>query len=140
MPVSPYGLSPLTDTALHSCSYSEISDASEVTVSLKFYLITVPKVTHNHFVAGSHRCQFLFLVCKVEHNLFCAFFSPGTGQLFVCGHNKDGQLGLNHTEDVLHFTLCTALSGFCVKQVACGWDFTIILVGKCFSLRAEEIP
>ncbi|XP_068872989.1 secretion-regulating guanine nucleotide exchange factor isoform X4 [Aphelocoma coerulescens] len=51
----------------------------------------------------------------------------GAGQLFVCGHNKDGQLGLNHTEDVLRFTLCTALSGFCVKQVACGWDFTIIL-------------
>ncbi|NXR95473.1 SRGEF factor, partial [Hypocryptadius cinnamomeus] len=54
----------------------------------------------------------------------------GAGQLFVCGHNKDGQLGLNHTEDVLRFTLCTALSGFCVKQVACGWDFTIILVGS----------
>ncbi|NXQ97782.1 SRGEF factor, partial [Sagittarius serpentarius] len=52
------------------------------------------------------------------------------GELFVCGHNKDGQLGLNHTEDVLHFTLCTVLSGFCVKQVACGWDFTIILVGS----------
>ncbi|KAI1232570.1 hypothetical protein IHE44_0006398, partial [Lamprotornis superbus] len=56
--------------------------------------------------------------------------TTGTGQLFVCGGNKDGQLGLNHTEDVLHFTLCTALSGFCVKQVACGWDFTIILVGS----------
>ncbi|XP_053802291.1 secretion-regulating guanine nucleotide exchange factor isoform X3 [Vidua chalybeata] len=52
----------------------------------------------------------------------------GAGQLFVRGHNKDGQLGLNHTEDVLSFTLCTVLSGFCVKQVACGWDFTIILV------------
>ncbi|XP_041572761.2 secretion-regulating guanine nucleotide exchange factor isoform X7 [Taeniopygia guttata] len=54
----------------------------------------------------------------------------GAGQLFVCGHNKDGQLGLNHTEDVLSFTLCTALSGFRVKQVACGWDFTILLVGS----------
>ncbi|NXV79647.1 SRGEF factor, partial [Atlantisia rogersi] len=54
----------------------------------------------------------------------------GAGELFVAGHNKDGQLGLTHTEDVLRFTLCTALSGFCVKQVACGWDFTIILVGS----------
>uniref|UniRef100_A0A8B9SEJ1 Secretion regulating guanine nucleotide exchange factor n=1 Tax=Apteryx owenii TaxID=8824 RepID=A0A8B9SEJ1_APTOW len=51
------------------------------------------------------------------------------GELFVCGHNKEGQLGLNHSEDVLHFTLCTALSSFCVTQIACGWDFTIILVG-----------
>ncbi|POI26909.1 hypothetical protein CIB84_009341, partial [Bambusicola thoracicus] len=51
----------------------------------------------------------------------------GAGELFVCGHNKEGQLGLNHTEDVLCFTLCTALSGFCVQEVACGWDFTIIL-------------
>lgn len=70
---------------------------------------------------------------------FVFFFLPGAGQLFVCGHNKDGQLGLNHTEDVLRFTLCTALSGFCVKQVACGWDFTIILVGKSVSLRVGEI-
>ncbi|XP_062432492.1 secretion-regulating guanine nucleotide exchange factor isoform X2 [Rhea pennata] len=51
------------------------------------------------------------------------------GELFVCGRNKEGQLGLNHSEDVLCFTLCTALSGFCVTQIACGWDFTIILVG-----------
>ncbi|XP_068255272.1 secretion-regulating guanine nucleotide exchange factor isoform X5 [Nyctibius grandis] len=69
----------------------------------------------------------------------------GAGELFVCGHNKDGQLGLNHTVDVLHLTFCTALSGFCVKQVACGWDFTIILVvsqregGGC-CCRTETCP
>ncbi|XP_019375220.1 PREDICTED: secretion-regulating guanine nucleotide exchange factor isoform X2 [Gavialis gangeticus] len=49
------------------------------------------------------------------------------GELFVCGQNKEGQLGLNHTEDVLCFTLCTALSSLHVIQVACGWDFTVIL-------------
>ncbi|NXW88732.1 SRGEF factor, partial [Alopecoenas beccarii] len=54
----------------------------------------------------------------------------GAGELFVCGQNRHGQLGLNHTDDVLHFTLCTAVSGFGVKQVACGWDFTIMLVGS----------
>ncbi|XP_047371857.1 secretion-regulating guanine nucleotide exchange factor isoform X3 [Sciurus carolinensis] len=49
------------------------------------------------------------------------------GGLFVCGLNKDGQLGLGHTEDVLYFTLCKSLLGCPVQQVACGWDFTIIL-------------
>nr|XP_006133570.1 secretion-regulating guanine nucleotide exchange factor [Pelodiscus sinensis] len=51
----------------------------------------------------------------------------GAGELFVCGQNKEGQLGLNHTEDVLCLTLCPVLSSLCVIQVACGWDFTIIL-------------
>ncbi|XP_065448165.1 secretion-regulating guanine nucleotide exchange factor isoform X5 [Chrysemys picta bellii] len=54
----------------------------------------------------------------------------GAGELFVCGQNKERQLGLNHTEDVLCFTSCTALSSVCVIQVACGWDFTIILTGN----------
>ncbi|KAM5248568.1 LOW QUALITY PROTEIN: secretion-regulating guanine nucleotide exchange factor [Ctenodactylus gundi] len=49
------------------------------------------------------------------------------GGLFVCGLNKDGQLGLGHTEDTLCFTLCKSLVGCSVQQVACGWDFTIIL-------------
>ncbi|XP_048217059.1 secretion-regulating guanine nucleotide exchange factor isoform X2 [Perognathus longimembris pacificus] len=49
------------------------------------------------------------------------------GGFFVCGLNKDGQLGLGHTEDVLCFTLCKYLLGCPVQQVACGWDFTIIL-------------
>ncbi|XP_037378625.1 secretion-regulating guanine nucleotide exchange factor isoform X5 [Talpa occidentalis] len=49
------------------------------------------------------------------------------GSLFVCGLNKDGQLGLGHTDDVLYFTPCTSLLGCSIQQVACGWDFTIIL-------------
>ncbi|XP_027276339.1 secretion-regulating guanine nucleotide exchange factor isoform X4 [Cricetulus griseus] len=49
------------------------------------------------------------------------------GSLFVCGLNKDGQLGLGHTEDVLCFTICKPLLGCPIRQVACGWDFTIML-------------
>uniref|UniRef100_K9J101 Putative alpha-tubulin suppressor n=1 Tax=Desmodus rotundus TaxID=9430 RepID=K9J101_DESRO len=49
------------------------------------------------------------------------------GSLFVCGLNKDGRLGLGHTEDVLCFTPCRSLLGCPVQQVACGWDFTVIL-------------
>ncbi|XP_057612120.1 secretion-regulating guanine nucleotide exchange factor isoform X2 [Chionomys nivalis] len=57
------------------------------------------------------------------------------GGLFVCGLNKDGQLGLGHTEDVLCFTICKPLLGCPIKQVACGWDFTIILteIGQVLS-------
>ncbi|KAM8812379.1 secretion-regulating guanine nucleotide exchange factor isoform 3-T3 [Rhynchonycteris naso] len=49
------------------------------------------------------------------------------GSLFVCGLNRDGQLGLGHTEDVLYFIPCKSLLGCPIQQVACGWDFTIIL-------------
>ncbi|EPQ18368.1 Secretion-regulating guanine nucleotide exchange factor [Myotis brandtii] len=52
------------------------------------------------------------------------------GSLFVCGLNKDGQLGLGHTEDVLYFTPCKSLIGCPIQQVACGWDFTIILTAS----------
>ncbi|XP_029438737.1 secretion-regulating guanine nucleotide exchange factor isoform X3 [Rhinatrema bivittatum] len=55
--------------------------------------------------------------------------TTAAGELFVCGQNKEGQLGLNHTRDVLRFTLCTALSSSHVVQVACGWDFTVMLTG-----------
>ncbi|XP_039206741.1 secretion-regulating guanine nucleotide exchange factor isoform X1 [Crotalus tigris] len=53
-----------------------------------------------------------------------------TGEIFFCGQNKDGQLGLGHTEDVTHFTLCSSLCGCPIVQVACGWDFTIVLAGN----------
>lgn len=53
-----------------------------------------------------------------------------TGEIFFCGQNKDGQLGLGHTEDVTHFILCSSICGCPVIQVACGWDYTVILVGK----------
>ncbi|XP_006229291.1 secretion-regulating guanine nucleotide exchange factor isoform X7 [Rattus norvegicus] len=52
------------------------------------------------------------------------------GGLFVCGLNKDGQLGLGHTEEVLRFTICKPLLGCPIRQVACGWDFTIMLTEK----------
>uniref|UniRef100_A0A8D2JI69 Secretion regulating guanine nucleotide exchange factor n=1 Tax=Varanus komodoensis TaxID=61221 RepID=A0A8D2JI69_VARKO len=63
-----------------------------------------------------------------------------TGELFLCGQNNDGQLGLGHTEDVMHFTLCTSLTGCPVMQVACGWDFTIILAenGQVFSCGSNS--
>uniref|UniRef100_A0A673UVD4 Secretion regulating guanine nucleotide exchange factor n=1 Tax=Suricata suricatta TaxID=37032 RepID=A0A673UVD4_SURSU len=61
------------------------------------------------------------------HTIYCWLTFTCEGGLFVCGLNKDGQLGLGHTEDVLYFTTCRSLLGCPVQQVACGWDFTIIL-------------
>ncbi|CAH7458916.1 Sergef [Phodopus roborovskii] len=57
------------------------------------------------------------------------------GSLFVCGLNKDGQLGLGHTDDVLCFTISKPLLGCPIRQVACGWDFTIMLteIGQVLS-------
>ncbi|OCT83522.1 hypothetical protein XELAEV_18021664mg, partial [Xenopus laevis] len=49
------------------------------------------------------------------------------GHVYVCGQNSEGQLGLNHTTDVTHFSLCPGTLTLRVSKVACGWDFTLIL-------------
>ncbi|KAM9352259.1 secretion-regulating guanine nucleotide exchange factor [Symphorus nematophorus] len=48
------------------------------------------------------------------------------GEVFVCGQNHRGQLGLGHNADILNFQLCRSLSQK-VTEVACGWDFTLLL-------------
>ncbi|XP_068459849.1 secretion-regulating guanine nucleotide exchange factor isoform X2 [Clinocottus analis] len=48
------------------------------------------------------------------------------GEVFVCGQNHRGQLGLGHNADVSTLQLCHSLSQR-VTQVACGWDFTLLL-------------
>ncbi|KAM4617699.1 secretion-regulating guanine nucleotide exchange factor [Discoglossus pictus] len=62
------------------------------------------------------------------------------GELYVCGQNKDGQLGLNNTADVTHFSLCTALLNTRISKVGCGWDFTLILTenGQLFSCGSNS--
>ncbi|XP_036391381.1 secretion-regulating guanine nucleotide exchange factor isoform X1 [Megalops cyprinoides] len=49
------------------------------------------------------------------------------GELFVCGQNHKGQLGLGHAIDVTSFHLCALPVQKAVHQVSCGWDFTLIL-------------
>ncbi|XP_029010060.1 secretion-regulating guanine nucleotide exchange factor isoform X2 [Betta splendens] len=49
-----------------------------------------------------------------------------SGHVFVCGQNHRGQLGLGHNADVLTFQLCPSLTQK-VRNVACGWDFTLLL-------------
>ncbi|XP_070686835.1 secretion-regulating guanine nucleotide exchange factor [Pempheris klunzingeri] len=48
------------------------------------------------------------------------------GEVFVCGQNHRGQLGLGHNADILTLQLCPSLSQR-VTEVACGWDFTLLL-------------
>ncbi|KAM4553537.1 secretion-regulating guanine nucleotide exchange factor [Fundulus diaphanus] len=48
------------------------------------------------------------------------------GEVFVCGQNHKGQLGLGHNTDVLTLQLCPVLNHK-VANVACGWDFTLLL-------------
>lgn len=72
----------------------------------------------------------LAVVISPMHAITKALSFADGGSLFVCGLNKDGQLGLGHTEDVLYFTPCRSLLGCPIQQVACGWDFTIILTGE----------
>ncbi|XP_057691823.1 secretion-regulating guanine nucleotide exchange factor isoform X2 [Corythoichthys intestinalis] len=56
------------------------------------------------------------------------------GEAFACGHNNRGQLGLGHTAN------CSTLQHFSglnqrVTNVACGWDFTLLLT-DCGNLLA----
>ncbi|XP_070764017.1 secretion-regulating guanine nucleotide exchange factor [Enoplosus armatus] len=48
------------------------------------------------------------------------------GEVFVCGQNHRGQLGLGHNADISTLQLCLSLSQR-VTKVACGWDFTLLL-------------
>ncbi|XP_078113315.1 secretion-regulating guanine nucleotide exchange factor isoform X1 [Sander vitreus] len=48
------------------------------------------------------------------------------GEVFVCGQNHRGQLGLGHNVDISTLQLCPSLTQR-VTTVACGWDFTLLL-------------
>ncbi|KAK5927900.1 hypothetical protein CgunFtcFv8_013009 [Champsocephalus gunnari] len=48
------------------------------------------------------------------------------GEVFVCGQNNRGQLGLGHIADITTLQICPSLTQR-VSKVACGWEFTICL-------------
>uniref|UniRef100_A0A1A8PM61 Secretion regulating guanine nucleotide exchange factor n=1 Tax=Nothobranchius rachovii TaxID=451742 RepID=A0A1A8PM61_9TELE len=57
-----------------------------------------------------------------------------SGEVFVCGQNNKGQLGLGHNADASSFQLCPILNQR-VRSVSCGWDFSLLLT-DCGQLLA----
>ncbi|CAN9499395.1 unnamed protein product [Ophioblennius macclurei] len=57
-----------------------------------------------------------------------------SGEVFVCGQNHKGQLGLGHCTDILVLHLCPVPNRQ-ITKVACGWDFTLFL-SDCGQLLA----
>lgn len=51
------------------------------------------------------------------------------GEVFVCGQNHRGQLGLGHLTDISTLRRCPSLTQT-VTTVTCGWDFTLFLTGE----------
>ncbi|XP_076332376.1 secretion-regulating guanine nucleotide exchange factor-like isoform X2 [Tachypleus tridentatus] len=48
------------------------------------------------------------------------------GQVFSCGNNEKGQLGLGSEEhNITTFQPISEFHGHVIKQVACGWDFSL---------------
>ncbi|XP_077423817.1 secretion-regulating guanine nucleotide exchange factor [Vanacampus margaritifer] len=56
------------------------------------------------------------------------------GEAFVCGQNHRGQLGLGHTASCSTLQRCSSPNQR-VTNVACGWDFTLLLT-DCGNLLA----
>ena len=54
-------------------------------------------------------------------------FSTDEGQLWTCGSNNKGQLGVGTTDDVTTLTLVSGLED--VAMAVGGWDFSLAITG-----------
>ncbi|KAL9656322.1 hypothetical protein ABK040_005089 [Willaertia magna] len=68
-------------------------------------------------------------ICKLDCGLYHSFILTKTGELYTCGRNKNGQLGLGHKYNMDTFiqVLPTGSSPIFIKDVACGRYHTIII-------------
>lgn len=60
------------------------------------------------------------------------------GSLFTCGNNCNGQLGLNHYNNIATFTRVSLPA--VILQASAGWDFTVILSdrGEVFAFGSND--
>ncbi|XP_021350357.1 secretion-regulating guanine nucleotide exchange factor-like isoform X1 [Mizuhopecten yessoensis] len=61
------------------------------------------------------------------------------GDLYVCGSNNKGQLGLGHTHDITTLTKVKVPGDNAVTKATGGWDFTFIITdrGELFSMGSN---
>lgn len=78
-------------------------------------------------------------VCHLQYSIFLHLqsqyhgtFFPGGQELFVCGWNNKGQLGLGDTQD--RSVLCHVQGLSSVRQVSCGWNHTLVITGNIQSV------
>lgn len=78
-------------------------------------------------------------VCHLQYSIFLHLqsqyhgtFFPGGQELFMCGWNNKGQLGLGDTQD--RSVLCHVQGLSSVRQVSCGWNHTLVITGNIQSV------
>lgn len=66
-------------------------------------------------------------VRKVSCGLHHTAFVTGEGEIYTCGNNENGQLGLKDTRSRYTPTVLEELSQYRFKSVACGYYHTLAL-------------
>lgn len=66
------------------------------------------------------------LTNKPSNTVICV--SSESQELFMCGWNNKGQLGLGDTQD--RSVLCHVQGLGSVRQVSCGWNHTLVITGN----------
>jgi len=56
----------------------------------------------------------------------------GNGNVYACGNNAFGQLGLGHTQDVSEFKIIAAFRDKEVRSVMCGGEHTAVLTARAW--------
>lgn len=70
------------------------------------------------------------IIEKIEAFRSHLFFITNRGEVYACGYNGDGILGLGHENTVPHPTKISALQGFRVEKIVSGISYTFFITDK----------